>query len=104
MNQTETEPTTAPPAAVTPHGAELGAPTTQSAPPSRTVLFFLLGSVGLVLAILAGITVLPCSLARAQLETDTIENMVHTVSNTHPKRSAVNVELALPGSLTAFEE
>ena len=104
MNQTETEPTTAPPAAVTPHGAELGAPTTQSAPPSRTVLFFLLGSVGLVLAILAVITVVSRSRARAQLETDTIENLVPTVSITHPKRTAAQVELDLPGNITAFEE
>ena len=104
MNQTETEPTTAPPAAVTPHGAELGAPTTQSAPPSRTVLFFLLGSVGLVLAILAVITVVSRSRARAQLETDTIENLVPTVSIIHPKRTAAQVELDLPGNITAFEE
>ena len=104
MNQTETEPTTAPPTAVTPHGAELGAPTTQSAPPSRTVLLFLLGSVGLVLAILAVITVVSRSRARAQLETDTIENLVPTVSITHPKRTATQVELDLPGNITAFEE
>jgi RND family efflux transporter MFP subunit len=104
MNQSETEPKTAPPVAVTPHGAELGAPTTQSAPPSRTVLFFLLGSVGLVLAILAVITVVSRSRARAQLETDTIENLVPTVSIIHPKRTAAQVELDLPGNITAFEE
>jgi RND family efflux transporter MFP subunit len=104
MNQSETEPKTAPPVAVTPHGAELGAPTTQSAPPSRTVLLFLLGSVGLVLAILAVITVVSRSRARAQLETDTIENLVPTVSITHPKRTAAQVELDLPGNITAFEE
>jgi len=104
MKQPETEPTTAPPAAVTPHGAELGAPTTKSAPPSRTVLLFLLGSVGLVLVILTVITVVSRSRARAQLETDTLENLVPTVSITHPKRTAAQVELDLPGNITAFEE
>jgi RND family efflux transporter MFP subunit len=65
---------------------------------------FLLGSVGLVLAILAVITVVSRSRARAQLETDTIENLVPTVSITHPKRTAAQVELDLPGNITAFEE
>ena len=86
MKQTETEATTAPPVAVAPHGAELGAPTTKSAPPSRTVLLFLLGGIGMVLVILAVITVVSRSRSRAQLETDTIENVVPTVSITHPKR------------------
>ena len=104
MNQSETEPKTAPPVAVTPHGAELGAPTTQSAPPSRTVLLLLLGGIGMVLVILAMITVVSRSRARAQLETDTIENLVPTVSITHPKRTAAQVELDLPGNITAFEE
>jgi RND family efflux transporter MFP subunit len=104
MKQTETEATTAPPVVVTPHGAELGALTTKSAPPSRTVLLFLLGGIGMVLVILAVITVVSRSRARAQLETDTIENLVPTVSITHPKRTAAQVELDLPGNITAFEE
>jgi multidrug efflux system membrane fusion protein len=104
MKQTETEATTAPPVAVAPHGAELGAPTTKSAPPSRTVLLFLLGGIGMVLVILAVITVVSRSRSRAQLETDTIENLVPTVSITHPKRTAAQVELDLPGNITAFEE
>jgi RND family efflux transporter MFP subunit len=104
MKQTETEATTAPPVAVRPHGAELGAPTTKSAPPSRTVLLLLLGGIGMVLVILAMITVVSRSRSRAQLETDTIENLVPTVSITHPKRTAAQVELDLPGNITAFEE
>jgi RND family efflux transporter MFP subunit len=58
----------------------------------------------LVLAILAVITVLSRSRARAELESDTLANVVPTVSIIHPKRTAAQVELDLPGNITAFEE
>ena len=104
MKQTETESSILPPPSVAPHGAELGAPPTQSAPLSPTIPLFLLGGIGLVLAILAVITVLSRSRARAELESDTLANVVPTVSIIHPKRTAAQVELDLPGNITAFEE
>jgi len=104
MKQTETESSIPPPASAAPHGAELGAPSTQTAPVSPTVPLFLLGGIGMVLAILAGITVLSRSRARAELESDTLANLVPTVNIIHPKRTAAQVELELPGNITAFEE
>jgi RND family efflux transporter MFP subunit len=104
MKQTETGSSIAPPPSAAPHGAELGAPITQTAPVSPTIPLFLLGGIGLVLAILAGITMVSRSRARAELESDTLANLVPTVSITHPKRTAAQVELDLPGNITAFEE
>jgi RND family efflux transporter MFP subunit len=104
MNQTE--PQSHPPAPGTPHGAELGTPGAEVAPPApagRSPLF-VLGGIGVALAILAGFTVLSRTRARAELETDTLENMVPTVGVVHPKRTAARMELDLPGNLTAYEE
>ncbi len=104
MKQTETESSIAPPVSATPHGAELGAPTIQSAPLSRTIPLLLLGGIGMVLAILAVITIVARSRARAELESETLANLVPTVSIIHPKRTAAQVELDLPGNITAYEE
>jgi len=65
---------------------------------------FLLAGLGIVLAILAGITVISRSRASAALESDTLENLIPTVGIIHPKRTATQVELVLPGNITAFEE
>lgn len=59
---------------------------------------------GIVLAILAGMTVVARSRARAELEGDTAENLVPVVSVIHPARTAARVELELPGNIMAFEE
>src|ERR1039457_4779989 len=104
MKHTETESSLRPPPSAAPQGAELGAPPAQSAPLSPTIPPFLLGGIGLVLAILAVIAVLSRSRARAGLESDTLANLVPTVSIIHPKRTAAQVELDLPGNITAFEE
>jgi len=106
MKLTETETTNAPPGATPPHGAQLGAPLANPPPPapgSKTPLW-LLGIVGLVLVIMAGLTILSRSHARAELESDTLENLVPTVKVIHPKRTPAQIELELPGNLTAFEE
>lgn len=105
MKQTETEPSGAPPASVVPHGAELGA-IMQSEPPASTGYgpWFLLGGIGIVLVILGGITLASRARARAELESDTFESLVPTVSTVHPNRTAAQVELDLPGNITAFEE
>jgi RND family efflux transporter MFP subunit len=58
----------------------------------------------MALVILAGITILSRSRARAALESDTLENLVPTVGIIHPMRTAAQVELDLPGNLMAFEE
>ena len=65
---------------------------------------FLVGGILMVLLILAGITIAARSRARAELETDTLENLVPTVNVIHPTRTAARVELDLPGNITAFEE
>jgi len=106
MKQTESESSIAPPASPAPHGAQLGAPIAQAAPlsPAGRGPWFLLGGLGIVLAVLAGFTVLSRSRARAELESDTLENLAPTVSIIHPKRSPAQIELELPGNITAFEE
>jgi RND family efflux transporter MFP subunit len=89
-----------------PHGAQLAAPGEQSAPPApagRTPLFVLAG-LFILLAILAAGTLMSRSRARKELETDTLENLVPTVSVIHPKRTPAQIQLELPGNITAFEE
>jgi membrane fusion protein, multidrug efflux system len=106
MKPTETNPSAASPAPATPHGAELGgagAPSTPPAPAGRTPLF-VLAALGLLLVVAAVITILSRSHARAELESDTLENLVPTVSIIHPKRTSAQIQLELPGNITAFEE
>jgi RND family efflux transporter MFP subunit len=106
MNQTETEPIAASPPSATPHGAELGGADTPAAPPApagRAPLFLLAG-LAVLLVIGVGITILSRSRARAELETDTLENTIPTVSVIHPKRTPAQIQLELPGDITAFEE
>jgi RND family efflux transporter MFP subunit len=64
----------------------------------------LVGGIVTVLVILGGITIAARSRARAELASDTLENVVPTVSIIHPSRTAAQVELDLPGNITAFEE
>ncbi len=101
MKPTETEAGRA-----TPHGAELATPDTQMAPPGpvgRTPYFILAGLITMLL-LLAGLTLLSRSRAQAELELDTQENLIATVSVIHPKRTPTQIQLELPGNLTAFEE
>jgi RND family efflux transporter MFP subunit len=65
---------------------------------------FVLAVFGLLLVIGAGITVLSRARARAQLESETLENLVPTVSVIQPKRTPAQIQLELPGNITAFEE
>jgi len=106
MKQPETEPLIVARSSATPHGPQLGAPVTESEPltPSGRGPFFLLGSLILALALLAVFTLVSRSRARARLESETLENLVPTVSIVHPQRTAAQVELELPGNITAFEE
>jgi RND family efflux transporter MFP subunit len=106
MNPTEAEPIATTPARATPHGAELGgadAPSTPPGPAGRTPLF-LLAIFAILLVIGAGITILARSRARAELENETLEDTVPTVSVIHPKRTPAQIQLELPGDITAFEE
>jgi RND family efflux transporter MFP subunit len=106
MKPTETEPNAHSPAPATPHGAELGgagAPSAAPAPAGRLPLV-LLAAMLVVLAILAGLTVLSRSHASKELESDTLENLIPTVSVIHPKRTSAQIQLELPGNITAFEE
>ena len=102
----ETESTDAPAPAAGPSGTGLGAPPPRSEPSSPTGWgpLVLVGTIVTALVVMAGITFFSRSRARAALETDTIENLVPTVSTIHPSRTAAQFELDLPGNLTAFEE
>ena len=106
MNQLQTERVADPPATPAPHGAQLGAPITRSEPlpPTGWGPWFLVGGIATVLLALAAITVVSRSRARAGLESETLENLVPTVSVIHPSRTAARVQLELPGNLTAYEE
>ena len=106
MKPTETGPVAAPPATPAPHGAQLGAPITQSElePPAGWGPLVLAGGIVMALVILGGVTIVSRSRARAELESENLENVVPTVSIIHPRRTAAQVELELPGNLTAFEE
>jgi len=104
MKPTETETSVASPATPPPHGAELGV--SGGAPPAaagRTPLF-LLAALGILLVVAAGITILRRSRASAELESDTLENTVPIVSVIQPKRTPAQIQLELPGDITAFEE
>jgi membrane fusion protein, multidrug efflux system len=106
MKQPQTGPDPDSPAHATPHGAELGdagAPSSPPAPAGRTPLF-VLATFALLLAIAAGVTFLSRSRARAELASETLEDTVPTVSIIHPKRTPAQVQLDLPGDITAFEE
>jgi RND family efflux transporter MFP subunit len=63
-----------------------------------------LAGLGVLLAVLAGITIWSRSRASKELESDTMENQIPTVSVIQPKRSAAQIQLELPGNITAFEE
>jgi membrane fusion protein, multidrug efflux system len=105
MKQSEPE-RGASPAHATPHGAELGdanAPSAPPAPAGRTPMLVVAAFV-LLLIIAGGITLLSRSHAREKLETETLEDLVPTVSVIHPKRTPAQIQLELPGNITAFEE
>jgi RND family efflux transporter MFP subunit len=105
MKQSDAEPI-ATPAPATPHGAELGsaaAPLAPPAPAGRAPLILLAG-LGLLLVIAAAITVFSRSRARAELQTDTLQNLVSTVGVIQPRRTPAQVQIELPGNVTAFEE
>ena len=106
MKQTETEPTAGSHAHATPHGAELGddgAPSAPPAPAGKTPVF-VLAFLGVVLVVAAGFTLLSRSRASKELASDTLENVVPVVSIIHPKVTAAQIQLELPGNITAFEE
>jgi RND family efflux transporter MFP subunit len=102
----ETDHSTSSAAQAAPHGAELAAPGTTPAPPGpvgRMPLFILAG-LGILLAILAGFTIYSRARARAELESDTLENLIPTVNVIHPKSTPAQFQLELPGNITAYEE
>ena len=75
-----------------------------AAPPAGRTLWWLLAGFLIVLAVLAGLTVVSRVRATAQLESDTQEDLLPTVSVVHPQRTPAQVKLELPGNLTAYEE
>ncbi|HEX3720517.1 MAG TPA: efflux RND transporter periplasmic adaptor subunit [Verrucomicrobiae bacterium] len=104
MKQTELEPAIEHSPAATPHGAELGASGGAPPAPAGRMPLFILGAFGVLLLVAAGLTVLSKSRASAELESDTVENVVPAVSVVHPKRTPAQIQLELPGNITAFEE
>ena len=77
---------------------------TAAAPPGGTALLLVLALLIAGLAALAGITAWHRSRERAELDRATAENTVPTVAVIHPRRTPAQVELDLPGDITAFEE
>jgi RND family efflux transporter MFP subunit len=73
-------------------------------PGSGRSALLLLGCAAVVLGGLGAFTVVSRIHARAQLETDTLENSVSTVSVVHPKREPQQIDIELPGNVQAFEE
>ncbi|MGD0814723.1 MAG: efflux RND transporter periplasmic adaptor subunit [Verrucomicrobiota bacterium] len=106
MKEIETKPGASSPAPAAPHGRELGgadAPTKPPGPPGRTP-WFVLAVFGLLLIVATAVTVWSRVRDRAQLERETVENTIPTVSVIHPKRTEAQIQLELPGNITAFEE
>jgi RND family efflux transporter MFP subunit len=66
--------------------------------------WLLLAGLGVLLAMGTGITIFSRLHARAELERDTLDNLLPTVSVVHPKRTPAQIHLDLPGDITAFEE
>jgi multidrug efflux system membrane fusion protein len=106
MKQTPSEPLIASRKPTTLQGAQLGAPIAESepVPPRGWSPWFLMAGIILVLVLLTGITIMSRARARAELESDTLENLLPAVSVIHPSRTATQLELDLPGNLMAFEE
>lgn len=104
MNQTESNDVPGHSVAATPHGAELGISGGAPPAPAGKTPLFVFGGLGILLIVAAGITVLARSHARSELETETVENTIPTVSVIHPKRSPAEIQLELPGDITSFEE
>ena len=106
MKTTETQSGIAPAASSAPPGADLVVPSKPAAPlsPPGRGPWLLLGVIGLALVIMAVITVVSRNRASAELESDTLANLVPTVSIIHPKRTPAQIELELPGNIMAFEE
>ncbi len=94
------------PAPATPHGAEpgdAGAPSGPPTPAGRTPLYVVAG-IGVLLVIAGAITFMARARARAELESETLENVVPTVNVIRPERTPERIELELPGNITAYEE
>jgi RND family efflux transporter MFP subunit len=75
-----------------------------SAAPGGHVLLYCAAGFVLLLFVLGGFTLLRRSHDRAQLDRESAENLISTVSVIHPKRTPAQVQLELPGDITAFEE
>jgi RND family efflux transporter MFP subunit len=65
---------------------------------------FVVGGLVVLLAVASAFTLVSRSRASKILESDTLENMIPVVSVVHPKSTPAQVQLELPGNITAFEE
>jgi RND family efflux transporter MFP subunit len=61
-------------------------------------------AVGVGLLVLVLVTVASRYRARISLENETSDNLLTAVTTVHPKRTAAQLELQLPGNITAYEE
>jgi RND family efflux transporter MFP subunit len=106
MKQTETVPMPIAKAHPTPHGAELGDEGAPSAPPAPAgkLPLVVLACLGVLLVIGAGFTVLVRSRENKELDMETLDNAIPVVSVTRPKVTPAQIQLELPGNITAFEE
>jgi membrane fusion protein, multidrug efflux system len=104
MKQYELDPNVPHATSAAPHGAELGGVAASPPAPAGRAPLYLLAFFGLLLIVAAAITIVTRSRANAVLETDTAESIEPVVSVIHPKRTAAQIQLELPGNVTAFEE
>ncbi len=65
---------------------------------------YVLAAFGLLLAVASVVTVAVRSHNDAELKDDTFQNLVSTVNVIHPKRTPAQIQLELPGDITAYEE
>jgi RND family efflux transporter MFP subunit len=79
-------------------------PIADSPAPTGPMPLYVLAAFGLLLAVASVVTVAIRSHNDAVLKDDTFQNLVPTVNVIHPKRTPAQIQLELPGDITAYEE
>jgi RND family efflux transporter MFP subunit len=79
-------------------------PIADSPAPTGPMPLYVLAAFGLLLAVASVVTVAVRSHNDAELKDDTFQNLVSTVNVIHPKRTPAQIQLELPGDITAYEE
>ncbi len=89
------------------HGAGHPHSSSPSVPPpgpAGKLPFVILAIIFIALGVMAAVRLVDKRAVGKELAKDTAENAIPTVSIIHPKRTPVDVQIELPGNITAFEE